>query len=100
MIFKPHKVNPVVIDSDQEGITDRPILQTETNEEPTKIEAKKAGKEQYKFQTSYRKANWCQKFFYMYANPVVDAVYSNGGKLSMVDIEDIKVDDGETRRLV
>ena len=62
--------------------------------------AKKAGKPVYKYQKSFRKANICEKFFYVYGNPVVASVEQNNGVLKMENIEDIKLDDDETLRLV
>ena len=64
---------------------------------PTKT---RAGKEPYKFVKSYRKANTCQKFFYTYGNLVVETVYRNNGVLKYEAIEDIKLDENETTRMV
>ena len=56
----------------------------------------KAGKPLYTFQKSYRKANICEKFFYVYGNVVVNSVKANKGTLKRENIEDIKVDEDET----
>lgn len=61
---------------------------------------RKAGKPDYVFQKSYRKANICQKFFYTYANLVVEQVNQNQGTLRMENIEDIKSTELETKQLV
>ena len=69
--------------------------------EPTEpVKKKRPGKEEYKFQTSYRKENICGKFFYCYCNRVVNAIMANKGKLVYQDVEDLKDDDEETQTFV
>ena len=79
---------------------------TEVNQQsqPTKVveqtleseEKPKARKENYKFQKSYRQANICSKFFYLYGTKVVRSVSQNEGRLLLENIEDIKSDENET----
>ena len=77
--------------------TERVLL---ASEKDTGKKFRKAGKEEYKFMKSYRKANCCQKFFYTYGNVVVKSVNDNNGTLKMENIEDIKGTEEETVELV
>ena len=65
-------------------------------EVPDAQKKKKPGKDLYTFQQSYKKANWLQKFFYTYGNPVVNSINDNRGELKYENIEDIKTNDDET----
>ena len=67
--------------------------------EQAKAKRTKPGKEQYKFQQSYRRSSCCGQFFFVYANRVVEAIGANKGKLKYEDVEDLKADDEETDRL-
>ena len=61
---------------------------------------KKVGKDQYEYKTSYRKANFCNRFLYIYGSKVIDSVYQNKGLLKREFIEDIKENDEETRKMM
>ena len=61
---------------------------------------KKVGKDQYEYKTSYRKANCCNRFLYIYGSKVIDSVYKNKGLLKRECIEDIKENDEETKKMM
>ena len=98
--MQPGKLNLVKpTTSDHTEQVEPTVLPSATEKGPTK-EFRKAGKEDYKFMKSYRKANLCQKFFYTYGNPVVKSVNDNNGTLKMENIEDIKGTEEETVKMV
>lgn len=77
------------------------VLPEPVETEPTEpVKKNRPGKEEYKFQTSYRKENICGKFFYCYCNRVVNSIMANKGKLEYHDVEDLKDDDEETKTFV
>ena len=63
-----------------------------------KVEA--VEKSNQKFKQSYRKSGCCSRFYFSYCWTLIDSMNKNDGKMTEEMIEDMSLDDGETKLLV